>query len=173
MTGEIERYLAVGAVLFVLGALGFFTRRNLILMILSAELMLHGVSLTLVTFGREHNSFQGQSFTIFILTVAACEAGLALSLILALYQKSKSLDIDFWTELREPDLPSPRVAEQAEQRAFGEPAPVQYPRLTPAGRAPDLEHVHDPKLIDDARSQTAETPLEPPVPEEVIKSVTR
>ena len=50
--GDVESYLAVGAVLFVLGAIGFFTRRNLIVMILSAELMLHGVSLTLVTFGR-------------------------------------------------------------------------------------------------------------------------
>jgi NADH-quinone oxidoreductase subunit K len=173
MTGDVERYLAVGAALFVLGALGFFTRRNLILMMLSAEMMLHGVSLTLVTFGRVHHSFEGQSFTIFILTIAACEAGLALSLILALYQKSKSLDIDFWSDLREPELPSPRVLEQVEQRAFVEPAPADYPRLTPAGLVPDLEHEHDPKLVDDARSQTAETPLEPPIPEEVIKSVSR
>ena len=94
MTLEVERYLAVGAALFVLGALGFLTRRNLILMILSAETMLHGVSLTLVTFSRVHHSLEGQAFTILILTVAACEAGLALSLILALYQKSKSLDVD-------------------------------------------------------------------------------
>ncbi len=173
MTGDIERYLAVGATLFVLGALGFFTRRNLIVMVLSAELMLHGVSLTLVTFGRVHHSFEGQAFTIFILTVAACEAGLALSLILALYQKSKTLDIDFWTDLREADLSSPRVAEEAEQRRFVEPLPAEYPRLTPAGRVPDLGGERDPKLVDDARSQTAETPLEPPVVKEVIKSVTR
>jgi NADH-quinone oxidoreductase subunit K len=173
MSGDVERYLAVGAVLFVLGALGFFTRRNLIVMVLSAEMMLHGVSLTLVTFSRVHNSFEGQSFTIFILTVAACEAGLALSLILALYQKSKSLDIDFWTDLREPDLPSPRLAELAEEREFVEPPPAAYPQLTPAGLVPDLEHEHDPALVDDARSQTAETPLEPPIPKEVIKSVAR
>jgi len=143
MTGDVERYLVVGATLFVLGALGFFTRRNLILMVLSTELMLHGVSLTLVTFSRVHNNFEGQSFTIFILTVAACEAGLALSLILALFQKSKSLDIDFWTELREPDLPSPRLAEEAERRAFVEPAPAEYPRLTPAGRVPEEVGRHD------------------------------
>ena len=80
-------------------------------MVLSAELMLHGVSLTLVTFGQLHNSLEGQAFTIFILTVAACEAGLALSLILALYQKSKSLDIELWTELREADLPPPMAEE--------------------------------------------------------------
>jgi NADH-quinone oxidoreductase subunit K len=171
MTGEVERYLAVGAMLFVLGAIGFFTRRNLIVMFLSAELMLHGVSLTFVTFGRLHHSFEGQAFTIFILTVAACEAGLALSLILALYQKSKTLDIDFWSDLREPGLPSPRVAEEAAQRSFVEPVPTQYPRLTRAGLMPDLEHERDPRLVDTARSQTAESPLEPPVPSEVIKSV--
>src|SRR3954463_4957277 len=113
--GDVESYLAVGGVLFVLGALGFFTRRNLILMILSAELMLHGVSLTFVTFSKVHNSFEGQAFTIFILTVAACEAGLALSLILALYQKSKTLDIEFWSELREADLPPPMLVDDAGQ----------------------------------------------------------
>ncbi|HEX3600201.1 MAG TPA: NADH-quinone oxidoreductase subunit NuoK [Lacipirellulaceae bacterium] len=172
MTGDVERYLAVGATLFVLGALGFFTRRNLIVMMLSAELMLHGVSLTLVTFGRMHNSFEGQAFTIFILTVAACEAGLALSLILALYQKSKTLDIDFWTELREADLQSPRVAEEAERRNYVEPLPPVYPRLTPAGLVPGLGRENDPRLVDTARSQTAETPLEPPVAKEVVKSVT-
>lgn len=172
MTGDVERYLVVGATLFVLGALGFFTRRNLILMILSAELMLHGVSLTLVTFGRLHNSFQGQSFTIFILTVAACEAGLALSLILALYQKSKSLDIDFWTELREADMPSPWVEEQAERRYIVLPPPMEFPHLTPAGRVPDLEEEFAEGRVDDAKSQTADSPVEPVDPREVVKSVT-
>src|SRR3954468_9090491 len=105
--GEVESYLAVGAVLFVLGAIGFFTRRNLIVMILSAEVMLHGVSLTLVTFGRWHNTFEGPRFTICILPVAACEAGPAVSLNVALYHKSKLLDIEFWSDLREADLPPP------------------------------------------------------------------
>jgi NADH-quinone oxidoreductase subunit K len=169
--GDVETYLAVGAALFVLGALGFFTRRNLIVMMLSVELMLHGVSLTLVTFGRVHRSLEGQSFTIFILTVAACEAGLALSLILALYQKSKSLDIEFWTELREPDLPPPMLAEDAGKAPFVPTAPMQFPRLTPAGRVPENIDTHDPTLVDEAASQTADTPTQPPNPKDVIKSV--
>ena len=136
-TMEVERYLAVGAALFVLGALGFLTRRNLILMILSAELMLHGVSLTLVTFGRMHHSLEGQAFTIFILTVAACEAGLALSLILALYQSSKTLDVEVWTNLREPDLPPPMLAEDRAAPPLVLPEPQQFPHLTPAGRMPE------------------------------------
>ena len=136
MTPDAERYLAVGAALFVLGALGFLTRRNLILMILSAELMLHGVSLTLVTFGRMHHSQEGQAFTIFILTVAACEAGLALSLILALYQKSKTLDVEVWTNLREPDLPPPMLEGDRDEPELALPEAMRFPQLTPAGRAP-------------------------------------
>ncbi len=133
MNPEIVPYLAIGAGLFALGAIGFFTRRNMILMMLSAELMLHGVALTMVAFSRGHNTHEGQAFTIFILTVAACEAGMALSLFLALYQITKSLDIDLWTELREPDLPSPMDRmEPAEQP---EP-PHVHPTLTPAGHAP-------------------------------------
>ena len=96
-------------------------------MILSAEMMLHGVSLTLVTFGRMHHSLEGQAFTIFILTVAACEAGLALSLILALYQKSKSLDVELWTDLREPDLPPPMVEEDRDEPAVALPEAAAIP----------------------------------------------
>jgi NADH-quinone oxidoreductase subunit K len=136
MTGEAERYLAVGAALFTLGALGFLTRRNLILIVLSAEMMLHGVSLTLVTFGRLHHSIEGQAFTIFILTVAACEAGLSLSLVLALYQRTKSLDVELWSELREPDLPPPMAEEDREGPPADEPAATHYPHLTPAGVQP-------------------------------------
>jgi NADH-quinone oxidoreductase subunit K len=101
MTGDLTSFLAVGAALFILGGVGFVTRRNMILIFLSAELMLHGVSLTLLTFGRMHGNLEGQSFTIFILTVAACEAALGLSLILALYQRTKSLDVELWSRLRE------------------------------------------------------------------------
>jgi len=148
MSGEFEGYLAVGGALFVLGALGFLTRRNLILMMLSAELMLHGVSLTFVTFGRLHGTLEGQAFTIFILTIAACEAGLALALILALYQKVRSLDIEVWSELREPDLPSPKSLNER----VDPPAPedvMHFPHLTPAGRAPEL---HEGEPMSNGRS---------------------
>lgn len=135
MNPEEQRFLLVGAGLFVLGAIGFLSRRNLILMILSAELMLHGVSLTLVTFGRMHQTNEGQAFTIFTLTVAACEAGLALSLVLSLYRKSHSLDIQLWSELRETDMPGPKL----EIRALSDEPASSYediPTLTPAGIAP-------------------------------------
>jgi len=135
MTPDSERFLLVGAGLFILGALGFVTRRNLILMVLSAELMLHGISLTLVTFGRMHQTQEGQAFTIFTLTVAACEAGLALSLVLSLYRTSHSLDIQLWSELRDPDMPGPDLDLAGDTVKL----PDSYeniPKLTPAGIVP-------------------------------------
>lgn len=136
MTGDVERFLVVGAGLFILGVIGFLTRRNLIIMILSAEMMLHGVSLTMVTFGRHHGTYEGQVFTIFTLTVAACEAGLALALVLNLYRKAHSLDIQVWSRLREPDLPSP-VDEGSGGAPLRDRSPYEdLPKLTPAGRMP-------------------------------------
>lgn len=126
----LESQLVVGAILFVLGMVGFLTRRNLILIMLSAELMLHGVSVNLTAFGRYHQNASGQVFTIFVLTIAACEAGLALALILTLYQRRKSLDVFLWGKLTEvePALPPTPPAEP--------PALDEFPRLTPAGRMP-------------------------------------
>lgn len=129
--------LVIGAVLFALGALGFLTRRNLILMMLSSELMLHGVSLGLVAFSAAHGHHQGQAFTAFVLTVAASEAGIALALILTLYRRRKTLDVNVWSDLGEsgtgpheqkttPPIPEPQET----------PRRPASPRLTPAGRRP-------------------------------------
>ena len=69
-------YLAVAAVLFGIGLVGFLTRRNLIVMFLCAEMMLQGVSINLVGFGRFHNNWGGKMLVVFMITVAACEAGM-------------------------------------------------------------------------------------------------
>ncbi len=127
----LESQLTVGAILFILGMIGFLTRRNLILMMLSAELMLHGVSVNLTAFGHYHQNASGQAFTIFVLTIAACEAGLALSLILTLYQRRKSLDVFLWGNLAEADAQPPA----AEPPATAQPA-VEFPQLIPTGRVP-------------------------------------
>ena len=84
-------YLIIGAALFAIGMLGFLARRNMIVMFLCAEMMLQGVSVSLVAWGRWHNDWGGQMLVIFILTVAACEAAIALALFLSLYQRSGSL----------------------------------------------------------------------------------
>jgi NADH-quinone oxidoreductase subunit K len=70
-------------------------------MLLSAEIMLQGVSINLATFSRFHNDLGGQTLVIFIIAVAACKAAIALALILTLFQRSGTLDIAAWHELRE------------------------------------------------------------------------
>ena len=129
-------YLYIGAALMALGMVGFLSRRNLIVMFLSAEMMLQGTALTLVGFGRYHGNWTGIVFTIVILTVAACEAAVALALILVLFKRRKSLDVTLWHDLRESGLPP--VVEAAEQAEPLEPArgPESYPHLTPAGIEP-------------------------------------
>ena len=128
-----DDYLVVGAVLFALGAIGFLTRRNLILMMLSAELMLHGVSVSLVAFSSAHGNHQGQAFTVFILTVAACEAGLALSLILTLFRRRRTLDVNVWSDLGEPGERPVTDDATAVLPSTGEP---ELPRLPPTGLPP-------------------------------------
>jgi NADH-quinone oxidoreductase subunit K len=136
-TFEILRnYLLVGAALMVLGMIGFLARRNLIVMFLSAEMMLQGTALTLVGFGRYHGNWTGQVFTIVILTVAACEASIALALILILFNRRSSLDVTLWQELREPGQP-PAAESPADAEPVGAIAgPETYPHLTPSGIEP-------------------------------------
>ncbi len=72
----LQNSLLLGAALFSIGLVGFLCRRNMIVMFLCAEMMLQGVSVSLVAWGRWHNNWDGQVLVIFILTVAACEAAL-------------------------------------------------------------------------------------------------
>jgi NADH-quinone oxidoreductase subunit K len=116
---------------------------------------------------------EGQAFTIFILTVATCEAGIALAIILALYQKSNSLDVELWTDLREADLPPSALADDAGVPPFVPPAPQVFPTLTPAGIVPDVRSARALGQIDDAASSTADSPLEPPQVEDVVKTARR
>lgn len=138
MTPQLHNALLIGAVLFVFGVVGFLTRRNLIVMFLSVELMLQAVALNLIAFGNAYGNYHGQSFTIFVLTVAACEAAIALVLFLAIYQQRRTLDVSIWHELGEIDI---RIEEPdlAKEAMLADPVPEQeFPLLTPAGREPTL-----------------------------------
>jgi NADH-quinone oxidoreductase subunit K len=128
----LENYLIVGAILFALGAVGFLARRNLIIMFLSVEMMLQGVAINFVAFARYAGNLQGQVFTLFMLMVAACEAAVALALILMLFRSRKSLDVSLWQELREPDQ-EPIVDEEPLPAPL---PPEPWPTLTPAGPEP-------------------------------------
>lgn len=129
----LNNYLIVGALLFTLGLVGFLARRNLIVMFLCAELMLQGVSLTLVAFSAFHGTWSGQVFAIFSLALAAAEAGIALALFVVLFRRGSTLDVSVWQDLREAD--QPRVVDEPD--SDGTPAEPSWPHLTVAGNLPD------------------------------------
>lgn len=96
----LAHFLLTGAVLFVLGVIGFVTRRNLIVMFLCTEMMFQGVAVTLVAFSRYHLNYTGQTFVIFVLTIAAAEAALALGLVVLLFRRKHTLDSLAWADLK-------------------------------------------------------------------------
>src|SRR5213595_3781361 len=96
----LQHYLAVGAILFAIGLIGFMSRRNLIVMFLCTELMFQGVTINLIAFGHYHGNLAGQSFVIFVLVIAAAEASLALGLVVLLFRQRNTLDADAWRELK-------------------------------------------------------------------------
>jgi len=128
----LHSYLVVGAMLFGIGLVGFLARRNMIVMFLAVEMMLQGVSVSLVAWSRFHNDWGGQILVIFILTVAACEAAIALVLVLMLFHSSGRLDIAVWQTLREANE-APYVDAELPEHTEEEP---HWPALTPAGVEP-------------------------------------
>ena len=96
----LEHYLAVGAIMFSIGLIGFMTRRNLIVMFLCTELMFQGVLINLIAFGQYHGNLAGQAFVIFVLVIAASEASLALGLVILLFRQRNTLDADAWRDLK-------------------------------------------------------------------------
>ena len=95
----LSHFLITGAVLFTLGLIGFVSRRNLIIMFLCTEMMFQGVAITLVAFSRFHLNDKGQTFVIFLLTIAAAEAALALGLVVLLFRRKRTLDAQAWAEM--------------------------------------------------------------------------
>ena len=96
----LNHYLLTGAILFALGMIGFVSRRNLIVMFLCTEMMFQGVVVTLVAFSRYHLNYDGQVFVIFVLTIAAAEAALALGLVVLLFRRRHTLDAEAWSTLK-------------------------------------------------------------------------
>ena len=96
----VNEYVILGAVLFALGLVGFLARRNLIVIFLSTEVMFQGVVITAVAFAQFHHHIEGQAFALFLLVIAAVEAGLALGLVILLYRRRDTLDADVWSVMR-------------------------------------------------------------------------
>ncbi len=87
-------YILLSIVLFVIGAVGFLIRRNLIVMFMSIELMLNAANLAFVTFSRQHASLDGQVIVFFVMTVAAAEVAVGLAIIIALFRHRETLNAD-------------------------------------------------------------------------------
>lgn len=131
----LHNALVVGAILFSLGLIGILTRRNLIVMFLSAEMMLQGISVSLVAWSRFHGDWGGHVLVIFVLTVAACEAAIALVFVLQAFSRTGRLDAAAWQSLREATLG--RVVDH--ELPPIDTVPPTFPTLTPAGVEPEAD----------------------------------
>lgn len=99
-TVTLYHYLVVACAMFVLGLIGFLTRRNLIIMFLCTELMFQAAGIALIAFSRFHLNHSGETFLIFVLTVAAAEAALALALVVLLFRRKETLDASAWRAMK-------------------------------------------------------------------------
>ena len=96
-----EQGLILAGLLFILGLVGLLVRRNIIFMLLALEIMLNAAGLAFVVACARCNQPDGQVMFIFVLTMAAAEVSVGLALVLQLYQKFKTLDVDAASELRD------------------------------------------------------------------------
>ena len=94
MTVPLSYFLVLAAALFATGAVGFLLRRNLLVLLMSIELMLNAVNLTLVTFSRINGDLDGQVMALFVMVVAACEVVVGLAIIMSIFRSRRSASID-------------------------------------------------------------------------------
>ncbi len=90
----LENYLILAGILFVLGVVGVMVRRNAIVILMSIELMLNAANLLLLVFARVHNDMGGQAMVFFVLTVAAAEAAVGLAILVSVYRRKGSINVD-------------------------------------------------------------------------------
>jgi NADH-quinone oxidoreductase subunit K len=88
----LNHYLILSAAIFAIGVLGVLARRNLIVVLMSIELMLNAVNLTFIAFSRFLASMQGQVIVFFVMAVAAAEAVIGLAIIISVFRHRQSLD---------------------------------------------------------------------------------
>lgn len=119
----LKSVVLLAAILFAIGLAGVTCRRNILIMLLSVEIMLNAANVALVAFSRVHGDVTGQVFVFFAMTVAAAEVAVGLAIVIAVYRLRRTTDVGETTELREFDY-----------------GPVTYPQLE--GEAP-AHHPHD------------------------------
>ena len=97
---DLSKFLVIGALLFIIGVAGVLTRRNIIVIFMSIELILNAANLNFIAFSRylrevgSVNVFAGQIFTVFVIVVAAAEAAIGLGIVIALYRNKETIWVD-------------------------------------------------------------------------------
>lgn len=97
---DLSKFLVIGALLFIIGVAGVLTRRNIIVIFMSIELILNAANLNFIAFARylqdtgSANAVAGQVFTVFVIVVAAAEAAIGLGIVIALYRNKETIWID-------------------------------------------------------------------------------
>lgn len=94
MDTPVENYLILAAVLFGIGALGVLIRRNVIVILMSIELMLNAVNVTFVALARQHVAVDGQVIVFFVMTVAAAEVAVGLAIVLMSFAQRRTINAD-------------------------------------------------------------------------------
>ena len=97
---NIEWYVVLSSLLFAVGAMGILLRRSPIVILLCLELMLNAGNLALVAFSRAHGNAEGQVFALIVMVVAACEVVVGLGLIVAMYRRRLTLNVDDMRSLK-------------------------------------------------------------------------
>jgi len=97
---DLSKFLVIGALLFIIGVAGVLTRRNIIVIFMSIELILNAANLNFIAFSRylstigNMNAIAGQIFTVFVIVVAAAEAAIGLGIVIALYRNKETIWVD-------------------------------------------------------------------------------
>lgn len=102
MEPGLYHFLAIAALLFFAGIYGFFTRRNMITMLMSVELMLNSVNINFIAFNKYvwPDTLGGTFFTVFVIAIAAAEAAVALAIIINLYRSHQSINVEVAEEMK-------------------------------------------------------------------------
>jgi len=97
---SLDHYLILSAIMFMMGMIGVMLRRNVIVILMSIELMLNAVNLSFVAFSHFTYTINGQVMVFFVMTIAAAEAGVGLALVVAVFKRFKEVNIEFFEKLK-------------------------------------------------------------------------
>ena len=93
MEVTLNHYLVLAAFLFIIGVVGVLTRRNVLIIFMSVELMLNSANLTLIAFAHYLQQIEGMVFVLFTMTVAAAEVGIGLAIVVTIFRNKKTVDV--------------------------------------------------------------------------------